>query len=415
MDIVATHIADLTTMRLKGRLDAYWSDHVGNAIEQLVRGGAHHLELDFSEVDYLSSAGIRVLLQHYKNLKAIQGSLRVIKPSPFVARTLSLSGFDGIFLPAKSFASEGASSPASAARVERAWGTMQVHEQASGATMSCQVLGSSDPFFSGRIESSQAVLTAFPANTMGFGLGAFGRDFSDCENRFGEFLTVGGAALAMPTDGSNVPDHMLANQDLVPELVVLYGLRASGQFSHMARFDSRTEPGAAVTMVQIAEAAFEITNSQTVCLCVLAECGAIVGASLRQSPALAAGGKPLLFPQVREWISLTTDRASDRHVTLITGVASKGEAGSLAPLLRRVAPGSEVTGHFHAAIFPYAPLPRGELQLQAAVASLMNTQSAQGLLHLLCDDRPFDGAGDSELFRGACWVGRATESSITST
>ena len=65
----------LLELQLKGRLDANWSDRVGAAIETAIRAGQHQIDLDLSQVDYVSSAGIRVLLKYYKQLKAARGVL----------------------------------------------------------------------------------------------------------------------------------------------------------------------------------------------------------------------------------------------------------------------------------------------------------------------------------------------------
>jgi hypothetical protein len=40
-----------------------------------------------------------------------------------------------------------------------------------------------------------------------------------------------------------------------------------------------------------------------------------------------------------------------------------------------------------------------------SVTSLLGTDSAQTVLHLMSDDRPFEGLGETDLMRGACWVG----------
>jgi hypothetical protein len=56
----------------------------------------------------------------------------------------------------------------------------------------------------------------FPESAMAIGLGAFGHHFEDCEQRFGEFLSVAGAAAYQPTDGSNVPDYLIAAGSFVP-------------------------------------------------------------------------------------------------------------------------------------------------------------------------------------------------------
>jgi hypothetical protein len=57
---------------------------------------------------------------------------------------------------------------------------------------------------------------------------------------------------------------------------------------------------------------------------------------------------------------------------------------------------------------------RGELPLEKAIGGLMAADRAQTLLHLLTDDREFEGLGQSEFMRGACWIGPIGEFLTTS-
>ena len=92
MEITRTAAAEHVELKLKGRLDAIWSDHVGRALAECVRAGQHALVLEMSEVDYISSAGIRILVTYAKQLKAIHGRLAVINPSENVRTVLKLAG-----------------------------------------------------------------------------------------------------------------------------------------------------------------------------------------------------------------------------------------------------------------------------------------------------------------------------------
>src|SRR5204862_7791500 len=83
---------DLLVMRLSGRLDANWGQHVQDALAAAVREGEHRVHLDMAGVAYLSSAGIRVLLSFYKQLRAISGLFGVVNPSAVVRSVLDLSG-----------------------------------------------------------------------------------------------------------------------------------------------------------------------------------------------------------------------------------------------------------------------------------------------------------------------------------
>jgi hypothetical protein len=63
-----------------------------------------------------------------------------------------------------------------------------------------------------------------------------------------------------------------------------------------------------------------------------------------------------------------------------------------------------VLAHFHAAAFPYRPLQKGRIALDATVRALFDTHALSGVLHLLCDPREIQGAGESEFTRGALWI-----------
>src|SRR6185295_15655264 len=87
-------------LQLKGRFDANWADHVGNAIELAIRAGQHHIDVDLAQVPYASSAGIRVLVKYFKRLNGVGGGLRVVRPTDAVLSILQLSGFDSMLVAA---------------------------------------------------------------------------------------------------------------------------------------------------------------------------------------------------------------------------------------------------------------------------------------------------------------------------
>jgi anti-anti-sigma factor len=393
---------------LHGRLDAYWADHVGKAIQDAIRAGSHHIQLNFAQVDYLSSAGLRVILKYYKELKAVQGSLAITQPSGGALAIFKMAGFAGMMIAAPSPAVP-APAQAEPIRAEKNGAIFQVFEQTAGAQLQCSLIGQPEKFFNGGFQAADCVNVALPAGTFGLGLGAFGHGFDDCHDRFGEFLAVAGMAATLPTDGSSVPDFVVTEEALVPELKVLYALIAKGQFAHMMRFDAKPEPPGVIGLGDLVEAALDISGADAAGFAILAESAGLVGASLRRSPGRADAGPPLAFPGVRDWLSFTTERTNERNLALIVGVAVRELPPQLGPFVRRLAPNVRAQGHFHAALFPYRPVQRGELALDKTISDLLASESAQTLLHLLADDREFEGVGQSEFMRGACWVGSIAE------
>ncbi|HEY7297965.1 MAG TPA: STAS domain-containing protein [Xanthobacteraceae bacterium] len=77
-----------------GRFDAGTAAAHEKSIQDLLAGEVNSLAIDLSELDFLSSAGLRVLLVAAKTAKAKGGKVVLISPKPAVLDVLKASGFD---------------------------------------------------------------------------------------------------------------------------------------------------------------------------------------------------------------------------------------------------------------------------------------------------------------------------------
>jgi anti-sigma B factor antagonist len=80
---------------LKGRLDTNSSPELGNQLPAQLEG-VDSLIFDFKELDYLSSAGLRLLLASQKDINARKGKMVVRNINPVIKEIFSVSGFDKI-------------------------------------------------------------------------------------------------------------------------------------------------------------------------------------------------------------------------------------------------------------------------------------------------------------------------------
>ena len=85
-------------VRVSGRLDSHWADYLAEELSQIIQQGTHTIQLNLAEVDFLSSAGIRVLFKFHKELARIGGSFLVSKPSEVVRKVFEISGLAKIML-----------------------------------------------------------------------------------------------------------------------------------------------------------------------------------------------------------------------------------------------------------------------------------------------------------------------------
>lgn len=82
------------TLALSGRLDTNSSPSLEAELKQSV-GGVKELIFDFSEVEYISSAGLRILLAAQKVMNR-QGSMKLISVSADVMEVFEITGFSDI-------------------------------------------------------------------------------------------------------------------------------------------------------------------------------------------------------------------------------------------------------------------------------------------------------------------------------
>jgi anti-anti-sigma factor len=416
MEVTREYIGHALNLIVKGRLDGYWADHLAKELADVLREGVHEVCLDLSGVNFMSSAGIGTLVNSYKEFKAIHGSFTVIKASAQVRTLLSLTKLDTLLI-------AGAAQPIAAAasgplfcQSEYNGITFEVFEVAKGEALKCVTVGDPSLLANCSFGEENCHKVGFPSTSLAVGLGAFGADFADCRSRFGEFLSVAGAAAYLPTDGTNVPDYMLAAEKFVPELQVLYCAKAEGRLAKMGRFEAGKESGS-ISLGNLVNAGFEIAESEAIGVVILAETAGLLGVSLRRSPASArepSHSDGLFdFPAIREWLSYSPERAHGRSLALVTGIAAKTNsqrnAGKLFSMLRPLGSASWPVGHFHAAAFPYRPLKKGVLDLKATVTTLFEDGNVENVMHLLNDTRDIVGSGESEFVRGACWFGPISE------
>lgn len=83
------------TFQIKGCLDTMTSPDLQSAIDAL-SPSVKKLIFDFSELDYISSAGLRVLLIAHKRMK-VNGSMQISGLNESVREVFEMTGFSDIF------------------------------------------------------------------------------------------------------------------------------------------------------------------------------------------------------------------------------------------------------------------------------------------------------------------------------
>jgi anti-anti-sigma factor len=400
LDIQQSVSGKTTLLALSGRLDANWAGQLADTINALTREGIYDVSLDLTNVVYLSSAGIRVLVMQYKNLDRLGGSLTLAALSDQVREVLQMVGMTEMMSgkPEKAKEPDAPVTPGMARE-----GFQFTRESIGTETMRIKVHG--DPEISPKkvySDQENRVIEA-DGHCFALGLGAIGTGFEDCKPRYGEFLALGDAVTYMPADQSSIPDYAIASGQYVPSVNALFAIQATGEFTDRVIF----EPAAGSTSIplhKLIDALISFTGYKKLALLMIAESDGLIGMRLRKSPA--TDPSLLELPGLRDNLFFTTEPAYPKMLTVSFGYFEPINGPGTSAWVRPLQNGSSVAGHLHSAVFPYQPLKKSEPDYHEIIRSLFGDSEVIDILHLLNDTREINGLGDSRFKNGICWIGR---------
>ncbi len=98
MQTVHTQYKHCDVIKANGRIDSATAPALGTAFSALTDQGRYHLVFDMSEVEFISSAGLRVLISTQKICKRYnRGELVLANVPANILASLELAGFNVLF------------------------------------------------------------------------------------------------------------------------------------------------------------------------------------------------------------------------------------------------------------------------------------------------------------------------------
>ena len=98
MDIIEKRLNEIIIFKLKGNLNSNTSPELEDKIFEAIKNESKNMILDFEDLDYISSAGLRVIMKTAKNLKQSEGMIVLCSMQDYVKEVFEIAGFDA-YLP----------------------------------------------------------------------------------------------------------------------------------------------------------------------------------------------------------------------------------------------------------------------------------------------------------------------------
>jgi len=422
MNISLEETHGILICHLSGRIDAYTSQEVSDMLEQRIDSGNYKLVLNLNGVEYLSSAGIRVLLVLKKKVDKRKGDIKLACVQSYPLDVLKISGVFKLFSLYKTVQEATASFPG----VKDAEGTtpeaVETQETSIGVLnftkgddnpSEIRVTGSNLDFLYAKCSEESITSESLANIKYSLGVGALGERVDDYINRLGELLTVGGTVIWTPTDGHNTPDYLIPKGDAKEVKVhTVFNIILDGIFNEVVRFEaSDQEKG--VPLKAIYQELFELTKKRVpgfkgvLGLVMRADVGGILGAGIKRSPIIANAPEngELITHQdnIKDWLNFQVEPEHENTTALVVGVSalgsdfdpsllqsvfyippkSKSRLFSIARFRGKSKETDEPVSHNHAAIFQFLPEANSGYQLENEVANVIENGRFIGMEHLL--------------------------------
>jgi anti-anti-sigma factor len=409
LEIHTRQMGAVLVVTLEGELDAYWAEETQRELWDCLEQGHHRLVLDLSRLTYLSSAGLRVLLQLHKRVEALGGQVHLASLQPFVRQVLAASGFDHI-LSVFDAVDQALAVASPVVTVEDDWATAETHATPTGSfwfrpgeagAARLRVVGQADDFLYSR--ASPERLATLSLDDLGYmlGVGALGEAGPAVLDRLGELVTVPGAVYWLPGDGRQVPDFLVTKEGKARLPVhLLYGLALEGPPQVYGRFTA-SDPQAGASLGDLirdvlawASGAKEYTG--VIGLVLRAEVAGLWGVGLKRSPqverAPANGQRISHRENIKDWLHFPTEPTYANHTMLAVGVLVERTPACLPADLLQAAFGTPEPGpdsaqggeaHLHGAVFRFVPELGGPHGLEAELDHVVQQGELVNVLHLL--------------------------------
>ena len=94
MEVTESKQDNITVFELSGSLDSNTSPALEEKVMGAIENGAYRIVVDFASLDYISSAGLRVLNKATKKLKRTDGQIVLCSMQDYIKEVFEIAGFD---------------------------------------------------------------------------------------------------------------------------------------------------------------------------------------------------------------------------------------------------------------------------------------------------------------------------------
>lgn len=383
--------AGLITLQIIGRIDSLTAQTVQQYLENLTESGERKIVIDFTRINYISSAGLRVLLLLQKQLKKVDGEIILCNLSPANADVFQMSGFINLFRILNS--TDEISVLQIQPEVDAAVTSLTKDNIAieylstSAAPGRLTLIGSQEKMANSAYGLND--IRTVKAGDLQFGLGfaALGDDYESTKNFFGEALIIDSSLFYYPAVKRPVVDYMLVTaENSNIEYKFFFGINVTGKFSRIAAFECQA---GYADLNQLAAIITELSSAKAIGVVLIAESKGVLGMYLKKVPISEnkpGNGLSIYSPEnFAEWLDFPVEPTDFNKTVIGCGLAVR-QKDAVPDAVAHLLP-DQSNIHLHAAIFEKGPLNKKAVNFQQELKRITSESEVSKVIHILDGSR----------------------------
>lgn len=96
MEIVQNKKNDVIILSLKGRFSPAATGQVEEKVNEVINLGEKKLAIDFTELEYINSMGLRIILGATKKMRKLEGNIVLFALKDHIKEVFEMTGFSSI-------------------------------------------------------------------------------------------------------------------------------------------------------------------------------------------------------------------------------------------------------------------------------------------------------------------------------
>lgn len=97
MEIKVKKESDVSILEIEGEIDVYYSSKLEEKVKNLIAQGERKVIIDMTEVSYMDSSGLGVLVGSLKNLKKSKGDMKIAGANKEIMNVFEITRLNTFF------------------------------------------------------------------------------------------------------------------------------------------------------------------------------------------------------------------------------------------------------------------------------------------------------------------------------